>query len=84
MSNCCAWTNTKALANNGAIRRGDNLCGAAIQKGFEAQRNMCCAKENTTSASSGDCDASKWPKGPAFGAILTFAAREDMWIKTYT
>ena len=32
----------------------------------------------------GDCDSSKWPKGPAFGAILSFAQNEDTWLKQFT
>lgn len=40
--------------------------------------------ENTTSTSSGDCDSAKWPKGPAFRAVLTFAANEGHWLREYT
>lgn len=44
-------------------------------------RKACCAAEGT--ASSGDCDSSSWPKGPAFPMVLEFAANEIAWLDNY-
>jgi hypothetical protein len=50
---------------------------------FEDGRNQCCVGENEDGNSTGDCDSSKWPKGPAFGAILTFAEHEKIWLRDF-
>lgn len=88
-SNCCAWTNTKALAKNGLFisKRNTgktlNFCGQSETKlGFDDARGHCCANEDAQSV--GDCDSSKWPKGPAFRAVLTFAANQHAWLMQYT
>lgn len=82
---CCAWTNTKALFNNRVLEKNENndYCGADINNtlSFEDGRNLCCVNEGDDST--GDCDASKWPKGPAFNSILDFADRENDWIKNF-
>jgi len=44
-------------------------------------REACCANEGA--ASSGDCDSSSWPKGPAFPMVLAFAANETEWLDSY-
>lgn len=84
---CCAWTNTRALYNTGVLRKGESsdYCGVQLtQSGsFETARNQCCNRENDDATSTGDCDSSKWPKGPAFGAILTFAEHEKEWLKHF-
>lgn len=86
-SHCCAWTNTRALYNTGVLRRGDtsDYCGTTITEPgtFGEARGQCCAQENATTTSEGDCDSSKWPKGPAFGAVIDFAEREKDWLKFY-
>lgn len=77
---CCAWTNTNALFNQRVLQRGDvgEYCGAEINNTmkFGAARTQCCKLENDTTTSTGDCDSSKWPKGPAFGAVIDFAEDE--------
>lgn len=79
---CCAWTNTRALFNSGTFKGQSSYdyCGTSITEAgsFEQARGQCCANTNAT-----DCDASKWPKGPAFGAMLSFARDEDQWLKFY-
>lgn len=80
---CCAWTNTRALFNTGTFKgeTSYDYCGASITKpgNFMEARAQCCANTNNL-----DCDASKWPKGPAFGAMLSFARDEESWLNFYT
>lgn len=74
---CCAWTNTRAFFNTGVLRRGTEAeyCGVNISQPiqFSEGRGHCCQGENARNTSEGDCDSSKWPKGKAFGAVLSFA-----------
>lgn len=83
-SQCCAWTNTKALKNNGLFRRTttktNNFCGQSnTNLDFGTGRAQCCGGEGSSSV--GDCDSAKWPKGPAFRSVLTFAANEGHWLR---
>lgn len=87
-ANCCAWTNSKALFNQRVLQKGAaaDYCGAEISQkiDFADGRTQCCKLENATSESTGDCDSAKWPKGPAFGAVVDFAESERTWLKFYT
>jgi len=53
---------------------------------FTSGRNQCCKLENDDAdlQSEGDCDSSKWPKGPAFNAVIDFAESEKAWLRFYT
>lgn len=86
-THCCTWTNSRALFNTGVLVRGEtsDYCGVDITDpvSFEDGRDHCCVDENARNTSTGDCDSSKWPKGPAFGAILSFAQKEETWLKFY-
>ena len=75
------------MRNNGIFRstttKTNNFCGQSNNElGFEDGRKQCCMNEGSSSV--GDCDSAKWPKGPAFRAILTFAANEGHWLREYT
>jgi len=85
---CCAWTHKGALFNKGVFDRNGtgNLCGQEVKRrektsNFNEMRQTCCA--NIGAASSGDCDSSNWPKGPAFPHVLAFAADENQWLQSY-
>jgi hypothetical protein len=85
---CCAWTHKNALFNKGVLDKetSGNLCGQEVKKkekatNFQGMREACCANEGTDS--SGDCDSSAWPKGPAFPMVLAFAADENLWLESY-
>lgn len=85
---CCAWTHKGALFNKGVFDKNGtgNLCGQEVKKrekgsNFQDMRKACCANEGD--ASSGDCDSSQWPKGPAFPMVLSFAADENLWLENY-
>ena len=60
-------------------------CGVQITEpgSFELARDKCCPNESSAATSSGDCDSSKRPKGPAFEAVLSFAQNEDAWLREY-
>jgi hypothetical protein len=87
--NCCAWTHKNALFNKGVFdkTKTGNICGMEVKhrrekkSKFMGMREACCANEGATS--SGDCDSSAWPKGPAFPMVLAFAADENKWLTSY-
>lgn len=89
-THCCAWTNTKALYNQRVLQKSvaGDYCGIDITEpmNFTAGRNQCCLLENDDAdlQSEGDCDSSKWPKGPAFNAVIDFAESEKAWLRFYT
>lgn len=62
-----------------------DYCGVSLSQSnsFEAARTQCCVRENDEATSTGDCDSSKWPKGPAFNAIINFAEHENDWLKSF-
>jgi len=82
-SQCCAWTRQNALFKNGVLApmRSNEYCGESISSSKGNFRNSCCQAEGADST--GDCDSANWPKGPAFGAIVKFAADERAWLKDY-
>lgn len=81
---CCAWTKPGALFNNGILRHGKNnsYCGTEIRSRRGQFRDECCSGEQSNST--GDCDSAGWPKGPAFGAILKYAANERIWLSDFS
>lgn len=87
-THCCAWTNSRAFYNTGVLRRGESsdYCGVDLTEpaSFATARDHCCKDENVRATSEGDCDSSKWPKGKAFGAVLSFAQSEANWLRFYT
>lgn len=80
---CCAWTKPNALFNNGVLKNnaGNDYCGANITSRRGDFRDTCCSGEQSTST--GDCDSAGWPKGPAFNAVLKYAASEKAWLKDF-
>lgn len=85
---CCAWTKPGALFNNGILIGGKNnsYCNAnnvtSKANPGNFQRDACCKLEGDDTT--GDCDSAGWPKGPAFGSVLRFAASENLWLLEFS
>jgi len=78
---CCAWTAQNLQFKHGIIDpKKNDYCGLK-NAGKGDMRGACCIMEPKDSV--GDCDSFRWPKGPAFNRILSFAESNKNFYAAY-
>ena len=85
-NHCCAWFQSRHMGPNNknkkknVLKKGDTYCGSPWNgaKSFKAEKEQCC---DAAFDKIDDCDASAWPKGYGFNAVLRFARDEKAWLK---